>query len=97
MKYKTLKYFASIKKILAIAAIREIRIHEIENGSQFVKYTTLENNHLYGTLKMAILYLRIGEAIQLVTLKLHWATYVWWGYPYTKFRPNLRASCRKIC
>ena len=49
MKYKILKYFASIKKIWAIAAIREIQILEMENESQFVKYTTLENNHLYGT------------------------------------------------
>ena len=27
--------------------IREIKICEIENGSPFVKYTTVENNHLY--------------------------------------------------
>ena len=41
-----LKYFVSIKKILATAAIRENKI-EMENESQFVKYTTLENNHLH--------------------------------------------------
>ena len=23
-----------------------------------------------------------------MTLKLHWATYVRWGYPYTKFHPG---------
>ena len=30
-------------------AIREIKIHDIENESPFVKYTILENNHIYGS------------------------------------------------
>ena len=47
MKYKILKYFASITKI---SAIREIKILEMKNEVPFMKYTTLENNHLYGIL-----------------------------------------------
>ena len=48
VKYKILKCFTSIGKIWSTVAIREIKILEMENESQFVKYTTLENNHLYG-------------------------------------------------
>ena len=51
MKYKILKCFRSIGKIWSTVAIREIKILEMENESQFVKYTTLENNHLYGILQ----------------------------------------------
>ena len=47
MEYKILKCFASIGKIWSTVAIREIKILEMENESQFVKYTTLENNHLF--------------------------------------------------
>ena len=51
MKYKILKYFTSIGKIWSPhAAIREIKNLEMENEGLFVKYTTLENNHLYGSL-----------------------------------------------
>ena len=46
MKYKILKYFTCIRKIWSLAAIREIKILEMENEGPFVKYTTLENNHL---------------------------------------------------
>ena len=42
MKFKSLKYFTSIRKIWFTVAIREIKIREIENESLFVKYTTLE-------------------------------------------------------
>ena len=49
VKYKILKYFISIRKICSPAANREIKILEMENEGPFVKYTTLENNHLYGT------------------------------------------------
>ena len=51
MKYKILKRFTSIRKIWSPAAIREIKILEVDNEGPFVKYTctALENNHLYGT------------------------------------------------
>ena len=49
VKYKILKFFTSIRKIWSPAAIREIKILEMENEGPFVKYTTLENNHLYGS------------------------------------------------
>ena len=42
VKYKILKYFASITKIWSPAAIREIKILEMENEGLFVKYATLE-------------------------------------------------------
>ena len=51
VKYKILKYFTSInRKIWSMVVIHEIKIREIENESPFVKYTTLENNHLHGTI-----------------------------------------------
>ena len=43
------KYFTSIRKIWSTAAIREIKILEMETKGPFVKYTALENNHLYGS------------------------------------------------
>ena len=46
MKYKILKCFASIRMIWP--CICEIKIREIKNDTSLVKYTTLENNHLYG-------------------------------------------------
>ena len=49
VKYKILKYFTSIRKIWFPAAIHETKILEMENEGPFVKYTTLENNHLYGS------------------------------------------------
>ena len=51
VKCKVLKYFTSIRKIWSPAAILEIKILEMENESPFVKYTTIENNHLYGTME----------------------------------------------
>ena len=48
MKYKI---FISIGEMWSTVAIREIKILQMENESQFVKYTSLEsleNNHLYG-------------------------------------------------
>ena len=49
VRYKILKYFTSIRKIWSPAAICEIKNLEMVNGGPFVKYTTLENNHLYGS------------------------------------------------
>ena len=37
MKYKILKYFASIVKMWSTVAIHEIKIPEMENESPFVK------------------------------------------------------------
>ena len=45
MKYNTL---TSIRKIWSPAANCEIKILEMESEGPFVKYTTLENNHLHG-------------------------------------------------
>ena len=52
MKYK---YFASITKMWSPASIGEIKILEMENEGPFVKYTTLENNHLYGSTESSVL------------------------------------------
>ena len=42
--------YTSQKKEWSPAAICEIKILEMENEDPFVKYTTLENSHLYGKL-----------------------------------------------
>ena len=49
MKYRILKYTS---QVLERIAIREIKILEMENEGPFVKCTTLENNHLYGSISI---------------------------------------------
>ena len=60
MKYKILKYFTSIRKMWSPAANREIKILEMENEGPVVKYTTLDNNHLYGILWLLLKKILIG-------------------------------------
>ena len=47
MKYKNIYKYQ--KDMVHSIAMREIEIPEMENERTFVKYTTLENNHFYGT------------------------------------------------
>ena len=67
MKYKILKYFISIREKWSPAAIREIKILEMENEGPFVKYTTLENNHLYGSLDCSLV---SCESVEMFTFLL---------------------------
>ena len=64
MKYKILKYFISIREKWSPAAIREIKI--LEKGP-FVKYTTLENNHLYSSLDCSLV---SCESVEMFTFLL---------------------------
>ena len=48
------KCFTSIRKTWSIVAVCEIKVHEIENESPFLKHLTGGNYHLYGTFEQLL-------------------------------------------